>query len=841
MLNTLLCGPILRRTEAARVCIWFATSIAPTGADVLVCPMLKGADRKWVKGPPLPVVTMPNVHQLGANLFVVLLEVRPLAGTFTALTPYGYDVSFQFRKEDKVIRNAKDASSKDGGPKEFLLSKEFNDKGQLSYGKLPLPVFVIPDPATPSAQILYGSCRKAHGPGTDALDAGDRLLEEQWEAYRTSSKGTVPAFSLFMLGDQIYADDLIEELFDAVKVMAPLLMGYDETIPEFSGSRDITYADLVDFLNKYEAGNSSYRIEDLNLPAKVSYHDSSTPNYRRRNVERFFQAYFNVPNAPVAVLVEAILAGEFEIPAAAFTARGLRNLPLTDLNEILPREYLRSTVPVREKRVEDIPYHDGPYGAVLGRKSFLRANSSISTVDDGHALSFGEFAALYVLNWGAYQLATPGTVAYGKLLPLTYVPLRLTVERDDNKANLEGVLERNRWAARLFANLPTYMIFDDHEITDEWNYDDVWRDAVEKRSVTGRRMIANGLAAYWAFQAWGNNPAAFSPAFIKTIKEHLLAPLSTKREDTGKAKTFEDTVLGFQDWAFTAPTNPLSVFLDTRTLRAAEEPMTYQPELNDNKRFRAVRLMSKVAFERVAKLLVAAKYKAGSPIIFCAPTPVIGSKLFELGQLQMVDDTFNMATVLAGLVPRKPGRLDNDFESWSSNPRGKYELFNFIDTVVKPSTVVFLSGDVHYAFHATGELVSAVTGRKYAVEQFTSSALKNNTLDKIKDINTLAYLSLQETHRKEYKRTSETYPVPESAPLRPHFLLEAHLVRYSHLLDADTWLIFTNNLGVLNVIDHKTSQKFDHYFVSSPALTAPFVKSVSLGVGPPLVPWIRDF
>lgn len=36
-------------------------------------------------------------------------------------------------------------------------------------------------------------------------------------------------------------------------------------------------------------------------------------------------------------------------------------------------------------------------------------------------------------------------------------------------------------------------------------------------------------------------------------------------------------------------------------------------------------------------------------------------------------------------------------------------------------------------------------------------------------------------------------------------------MRYSHLIDKDTWLIFTNNIGLLNVVNHKTSLSFVNY------------------------------
>jgi hypothetical protein len=49
------------------------------------------------------------------------------------------------------------------------------------------------------------------------------------------------------------------------------------------------------------------------------------------------------------------------------------------------------------------------------------------------------------------------------------------------------------------------MIFDDHDVTDDWNLTARWRHRVHA-SPAGRRIVANALAAYWAFQGWGNDP-----------------------------------------------------------------------------------------------------------------------------------------------------------------------------------------------------------------------------------------------------------------------------------------------------------------------------------------------
>ena len=62
---------------------------------------------------------------------------------------------------------------------------------------------------------------------------------------------------------------------------------------------------------------------------------------------------------------------------------------------------------------------------------------------------------------------------------------------------------------RVLANVPSLMIFDDHEITDDWNIDHAWVNSVYGKPA-GRRAVTNGLLAYALCQHWGNKPAAFA-------------------------------------------------------------------------------------------------------------------------------------------------------------------------------------------------------------------------------------------------------------------------------------------------------------------------------------------
>lgn len=76
----------------------------------------------------------------------------------------------------------------------------------------------------------------------------------------------------------------------------------------------------------------------------------------------------------------------------------------------------------------------------------------------------------------------------------------------------------NRW---LLSTVPTAMIFDDHDIRDDWNTSRAWKDEMEATSWWHDRIVA-GLGSYWVYQHLGNlSPAerAGDPV-AKAITEH---------------------------------------------------------------------------------------------------------------------------------------------------------------------------------------------------------------------------------------------------------------------------------------------------------------------------------
>ena len=58
-----------------------------------------------------------------------------------------------------------------------------------------------------------------------------------------------------------------------------------------------------------------------------------------------------------------------------------------------------------------------------------------------------------------------------------------------------------RW---LLSTIPSSMIFDDHEMIDDWNTSAAWRREITAQPTGGADRISGGLVSYWVYQHLGN-------------------------------------------------------------------------------------------------------------------------------------------------------------------------------------------------------------------------------------------------------------------------------------------------------------------------------------------------
>ena len=306
------------------------------------------------------------------------------------------------------------------------------------------------------------------------------------------------------------------------------------------------------------------------------------------------------------------------------------------------------------KRIEGAETEKPPVAARLpgigGRKDFVSKYAKFTSGEsDNHLVTFAEYLAMYGLMWNAHNWQVP----FGELYSFT--------------SSLGDV-------RRLLANIPTYMIFDDHDITDDWNLCVRWQKDVGSTPL-GNRIIANGLMAFWLMQGYGNHPDLYSDKTLFEIADRI-------RDRHKQYERVETLFWGLRDWEFHTPTYPLIYFLDTRTQRGVKDGQRGSDEgapayLKDPTSWTATKGKLNALLQRQNRNL---------PLVLVAAAPVFGFKFIE--------DLQNAVSAAAG-----PYFLD--LESWSANRR---HLLLFLN-LMADRDVVILSGDVHYAFTSTMKTV----------------------------------------------------------------------------------------------------------------------------------------
>ncbi|GIX21860.1 MAG: hypothetical protein KatS3mg121_0643 [Gammaproteobacteria bacterium] len=666
----LLAGPIVRRVSADAAWVWIATSEALSRPRLI----LYGHDRaggRWIRrSESLNAWSGGHHMQVTARFHVYLLAAaqRAMPGLSTTHErraarlrharlphdmPIGYDVRWGEAADDE---------------------KGLAFLGALEGVVVPpfdRPTFIIQNPNRPGFRALYGSCRKFHGHGTDAIVAGEHVLRQN-----AGSMHHRPHV-LLLGGDQIYADDVPDTLIRPIQGLARELMGGSEPLP------------------------GAPRPERLGI--------------RER---------------------QAFVEG-----AAGFSSGEAAN----------------------------------------------------------HLMTFGEFAAAYLMAWN--PAVWPRSLPTAQQVARDIRPRRplqeVAQEIADERRRVRDFQAATGAARRLLANVATYMMFDDHEVTDDWNLNADWQRRVARRPA-GSRIMANALAAFWLFQAWGNDPDRLSRrSFMQSLASYANAPM---QGGAGLEREF----LHYHGWAFRTPTRPSAVFANTRTRRAqtrahqrrfspllaAISPLARNlprlvglPAVDPMLAYRvntAPRLMDAAERRRLRALLSQAR-RDDRRLLLVTATPLYGLDSLEFVQQigPLLLDRLSAATALLDAIlpetemllarlrsvivslseavqdPRRrasllrnaevviaalarlPG-LDElavelrkavqayvrlaDVESFHADPNSYFDVIDAVAAVGGRHLTV-LSGDVHYGFSGAARLQHH--GRALDIVQHTSSATKN--------------------------------------------------------------------------------------------------------------------
>ena len=128
-----------------------------------------------------------------------------------------------------------------------------------------------------------------------------------------------------------------------------------------------------------------------------------------------------------------------------------------------------------------------------------------------HLWTFGEFIAMYLLDWSPvlWPAHAPGVPDDAPCRP-TSTRRRPTSRGTTTWLNVQLFRAALPDVRRVLANVPSLMIFDDHEITDDWNLDYAWVNSVYAKP-GGRRRGHQRRARLRAVPALGQHAGSPSP------------------------------------------------------------------------------------------------------------------------------------------------------------------------------------------------------------------------------------------------------------------------------------------------------------------------------------------
>lgn len=454
------------------------------------------------------------------------------------------------------------------------------------------------------------------------------------------------------------------------------------------------------------------------------------------------------------------------------------------------------------------------------RRHNIVVNEGGMTTTDGasHLMSFGEFCAMYLFVWNnevwpefpPFEKTQPdGTNVRTFELPADWntqvgAVLSNAIEKRDNGELVEieeYTLETyNRDIARLtelrrtlpkvrraLANIPTYMIFDDHEITDDWFLNPTWRDRVLTAPL-GSAIIRNGMLAYSLFQGWGNDPVKFEPVTGATQKqphEQLLEqatkfmPAGAPTGPNADAAKQVEHLLGLDlrnevavdgsyaetnpplKWHYTVPgTKHQVIVLDCRTRRAFANRVS--PPGNIGLTAQAEQIPETPPGDKKDVYIVVASLPVIGPPIFDELFAPLLFRVFDFkkeGDLQADRGT-----------KRMPGTNPDAEEAWCFDPK----LFEALLKRLLPySPVVFLSGDVHYSASNAMSYWKIGATEPARFVQFISSGFKNIMPDAIRFVSRTFALAQKMARaavgaeRLGWNQSADVLTIPAGANISP--------------------------------------------------------------------------
>lgn len=362
-------------------------------------------------------------------------------------------------------------------------------------------------------------------------------------------------------------------------------------------------------------------------------------------------------------------------------------------SEVTLASELHSSKPYYYRRDTLLPKTEGSQAVLT--QIFKGAKKPVFTSDNArnHLMSLAEMLGMYLLVWSPAGWQDDATQLQAEIAN------ELSDEQQQTYARHQQIIQQFvsglGQVRRVLAHLPSAMIFDDHDVTDDWNLTAEWEQTAYNHDFS-RRIIGNALISYLLCQGWGNTPATFDSALLDTAEQAL------QQSGSELHQQFISHLLKFDQWHYQWPTEPPLLVLDTRTRRWRSEVSRSKPS----------GLLDWEAITELQQNLI-----GHDAVVLVAPAPVFGVKLIE--GIQKLFTFFGKPLLV-------------DAENWMAHRGTAYALINIFRHPKTPKNFVILSGDVHYSFVYEVNLRGRQRGPD--IWQITSSGLKNQFPPRLLDV-----------------------------------------------------------------------------------------------------------
>ncbi|AXK34918.1 alkaline phosphatase family protein [Streptomyces armeniacus] len=264
-----------------------------------------------------------------------------------------------------------------------------------------------------------------------------------------------------------------------------------------------------------------------------------------------------------------------------------------------------------------------------------------------------------------------------------------------------------RW---LLSTVPSCMIFDDHDVIDDWNTSESWQRDIR---ATGwwRERLLGGLTSYWVYQHLGN----LSPGEL--AEDPLFTAVRAAEDGTAVLREFAERADADPEatrWSYRRDFGRVRLLMaDTRAARVLAEQDRAMLDADEMKWLREQALDDRSGYDH---LLI------GSSLPWLLPPAIHDA------------ESWNAALCAGARGPRwarfgEKLRRASDLEHWAAFPRSFEELTGLIAEVAEgdeaPATVCVLSGDVHHAYVAEPRFARP-PGTGARVVQLTCSPMHNS-------------------------------------------------------------------------------------------------------------------